>query len=102
MQVDSANYLIYSGWKNSGAEIKDIKMPSTLMKAVKNGTELCNARNALLRDSCAVTRFMRWLKTKAEEAGKRMPGGTLMNDDGTAVTEITADEVLFIDRGFQG
>lgn len=36
--------------------------PTTLMKAVKNQTEMENLRKAHLKDGIAVTRFMYWLK----------------------------------------
>ncbi|RYZ48425.1 MAG: M24 family metallopeptidase, partial [Sphingobacteriales bacterium] len=41
--------------------------PSTLLKAIKNDTELKNTRNAMLKDGVAVTRFLKWL---SENAGK--------------------------------
>lgn len=44
-------------------EIIDQPNPTTLMKAVKNQTEMENLRKAHLKDAIAVTRFMYWLKT---------------------------------------
>lgn len=44
-------------------EIIDRPNPTTLMKAVKNQTEMENLRKAHLKDAVAVTRFMYWLKT---------------------------------------
>lgn len=46
-------------------EIVDKPNPTTLMKAVKNQTEMENLRKAHLKDGIAVTRFMYWLKTSA-------------------------------------
>lgn len=43
-------------------EIIDKPNPTTLMKAVKNPTEMENLRKAHLKDGIAVTRFMYWLK----------------------------------------
>jgi Xaa-Pro aminopeptidase len=53
--------------------------PISLMKAVKNETEIEGARRAHLRDGVAVTRFLAWLDREA-------PKG--------ALTEITAAEAL--------
>lgn len=39
--------------------------PSSLMKAMKNETELENLKEAHLKDGAAVTKFMYWLKTNA-------------------------------------
>lgn len=40
--------------------------PTTLMKAVKNPTELANMRNAHLKDAVAVTRFLYYMKKYGE------------------------------------
>lgn len=53
--------------------------PTSLMKAVKNQTEIENLRKAHLKDGAAVTRFMYWLK---KNAGK------------LSMTEISAAEHL--------
>lgn len=53
--------------------------PTTLMKAVKNQTEMENLRKAHLKDGTAVTRFMYWLK---KNAGKQ------------PMTEVSAAEYL--------
>ncbi len=42
--------------------ILDRPNPTSLMKAIKNQTEMENLRNAHLKDGIAVTRFMYWLK----------------------------------------
>lgn len=44
-------------------EVVDRTNPTTVMKAVKNQTEMENLRKAHLKDGVAVTRFMYWLKT---------------------------------------
>lgn len=51
------------------ASVKIIKEtnPSTLLKAVKNETELENTREAMLKDGVAITRFLKWLE---ENIGK--------------------------------
>ena len=45
------------------AEVVEGENPSLMLKAVKNGTELKNTREAHLKDAVAVTKFMYWLKT---------------------------------------
>lgn len=46
-----------------GVEIKNMKNPSQLWKAIKNQVELENNRKAHIKDGVAVTNFMYWLKT---------------------------------------
>ncbi|WP_316790806.1 aminopeptidase P family protein [Pedobacter frigoris] len=53
--------------------------PSTVLKAVKNETELANTRTAMLKDGVAITRFLKWL---SENIGK------------TTITELSAAAVL--------
>ena len=43
-------------------EIIDLDNPTTLMKAIKNETELTNTRNAHIKDGVAVSKFMIWLR----------------------------------------
>ncbi len=54
--------------------IKDIN-PSTVLKSVKNETELSNTRTAMIKDGVALTRFLKWL---TENIGK------------TRITELSA------------
>jgi Xaa-Pro aminopeptidase len=61
------------------AEVKPATDPITLMKAVKNHTEIAGSRAAHQRDGAALARFLCWLDREA-------PGGTL--------TEIDAVEAL--------
>lgn len=61
------------------AQIIDRPNPTSLMKAVKNRTEMENLRIAHLKDGIAVTRFMYWLK---QNVGK------------ISMTEISAAEYL--------
>ena len=46
--------------------IKDTN-PSTILKAVKNKTELANTRTAMIKDGVALTRFFKWI---SENIGK--------------------------------
>ncbi len=43
-------------------EVLEGDNPTTLMKAIKNATELKNTRHAHVKDGAAVTKFMIWLK----------------------------------------
>jgi len=54
--------------------------PITLMKAVKNDTEIAGARAAHARDGAAVTRFLAWLEREA-------PRGALTEIDAVAALE---------------
>ncbi len=59
----------YAFLKALPATIKVIKdtNPSTVLKAVKNTTELANTRKAMVKDGVALTRFFKWI---AENIGK--------------------------------
>lgn len=65
----------------------DEENPTTLMKAVKNPTELSNMRNAHIKDGVAVTRFLYYLKQykKMLSAGKWT---------GEPLTELKAAKIL--------
>ncbi|MBR4528906.1 MAG: aminopeptidase P family protein [Lachnospiraceae bacterium] len=49
--------------ERTGGRVIEGTEPVTLLKAVKNGTELANIREVYLRDSAALTRFLYWVKT---------------------------------------
>ena len=61
--------------------------PTTLMKAVKNPTELTNMRNAHIKDGVAVTRFIYYMK----KYKKLSTGGQW---EGEPLTELKAAEIL--------
>ncbi|WP_316833851.1 aminopeptidase P family protein [Pedobacter nutrimenti] len=75
----------YAFTKVIPASVKIIKEtnPSTLLKAIKNQTELANTRTAMVKDGVAITRFLKWL---TETIGK------------TKITELSAAAKL---RGFR-
>jgi len=75
----------YAFTKVIPASVKIIKEtnPSTLLKAIKNQTELANTRTAMVKDGVAITRFLKWL---TENIGK------------TKITELSAAAKL---RGFR-
>jgi Xaa-Pro aminopeptidase len=64
------------------------KNPTTLMKAVKNPTELANMRNAHIKDGVAVTKFIYHMK----QYGKQMKEGTWKQEP---ITEMKAAEILY-------
>jgi len=62
MDVTRISYDTYKYYDKPGIRIIDIKNPSTMMKAVKNETEIKCLKEALLRDSAVMINFMYWLK----------------------------------------
>ncbi len=51
----------------AGAKVVDLADPCALPRATKNQTELAGTRNAHIRDGAAVTEFLHWIATKAQE-----------------------------------
>lgn len=60
--------------------------PSTLLKAVKNQTEINNTRTAMIKDGVAITQFLKWVKE---------------NVNNTTITEISAADRLKAFRAAQ-
>ena len=60
------NYLLYHLLKQR-TDLIDQDNPTTLMKAIKNKTELENIRRYYIEDSAVLTKFLFWMK---ENAGK--------------------------------
>ena len=54
--------LLQDAAKRAGVSLIDQMNPTTLLKAVKNETELKNIREVYRRDSAVLTRFIYWLK----------------------------------------
>ncbi len=52
---------------NAGAKIIELVDPCALPRAVKNKTEIEGARTAHIRDGAAVTNFLHWLDTNAQD-----------------------------------
>ncbi len=52
---------------DAGATLIDLTDPCALPRATKNSTELGGARNAHVRDGAAVTRFLHWIATAAQD-----------------------------------
>ncbi|MBQ4068060.1 MAG: aminopeptidase P family protein [Lachnospiraceae bacterium] len=83
----SGNILIEKGkinyniWKKINSNnIIDKENPTTLMKAIKNDTEIRNLRKAHVMDGVAVTKFIYWLKNEINK--------------GSHITEMLAAEKL--------
>ncbi len=51
----------------AGAKIVELTDPCALPRATKNETELDGARSAHVRDGVAVTRFLHWIETEAQD-----------------------------------
>ena len=62
MDVSRISYDTYHYYKDRNVKIIDIQNPSTLMKAVKNETEIRCLKEAMRKDSAVVINFMYWLK----------------------------------------
>lgn len=94
MDLSRISYDTYRYFTDKGQKIIDIKNPSTLMKGIKNETEIACLKEALRRDSAVEIRFMKWLK---ENAGK-------MEMDEVSVdkylTGLRAESDMFLDRSF--
>jgi Xaa-Pro aminopeptidase len=70
------NYALY---KNVPCKVVEGANPTILMKAIKNETEIANIREAELKDSIALTKFIHWVKT---------------NYNKIKITELSASEKL--------
>ncbi len=64
-QLAPAAYV--SALKRGGATVIDLVDPCALPRATKNAAELGGTRAAHLRDGAAVTRFLHWLATEAQD-----------------------------------
>lgn len=53
--------------KAAGARVVDLTDPCALPRARKNATEVEGARSAHVRDGAAVTRFLHWVATEAQD-----------------------------------
>ncbi|MBQ8189255.1 MAG: aminopeptidase P family protein [Lachnospiraceae bacterium] len=79
------NRLLELTWENN--VLINEKNPTTLMKAIKNPTELANMRNAHIKDGVAVTKFIYHMK----QYGKQMKKGTWKQEP---ITEMKAADIL--------
>ena len=58
-------FAMYDAVPKSTKIIEDLN-PSTLMKAVKNRTEVTHTRNVMVKDGIAMTRFFKWVEEEME------------------------------------
>lgn len=75
----SANYAIYRSLAAHCQDIRLVASPVSMLKAVKNPTEIEGFHQAMIRDGVAMVRFIKWLK---ESVGTG------------ALTELSIDEQL--------
>ncbi|MBR4994319.1 MAG: aminopeptidase P family N-terminal domain-containing protein, partial [Lachnospiraceae bacterium] len=61
LDLNKVNYLSYLTLSKK-AEVVDQPNPSTLMKAIKNETEIARLKEAYIEDSVCVSKFQYWLK----------------------------------------
>lgn len=87
-----ANYAIMASIPQ-GVEVLNETNPTALMKAVKNPVEVANIRRAHVKDGVAVTRFMYWLKKRAE-AAKAAGRETITDEAGKPLTELSVAQKL--------
>lgn len=85
MDKKNVNYRLLTSLPR-GVEVVDRRNPQELMKAVKNETEIQNLREAHLKEGIAFTKFLYWVKTRAETE---------------EITELSAAEYLDQMRGEQ-
>ena len=76
---NSTNFALYTT-VNPSVKIIRAASPVSLLKAIKNETEIQGFHNAMLRDGVAMVRFLRWIK-EAVQSGKE--------------TEVSVDEKLY-------
>lgn len=82
-------------WKSVKCqEIIAAKSPISVMKAVKNATEIEGYHRAMLRDGVAMVKFLKWLKPAVEAGGQ-----TEMSID-KKLTSLRAEQNLFRDISF--
>ena len=62
MDTSRIAFSIYEFYAHEGTNIINIDNPSTLMKAIKNETEIAQLKKALIKDSAVVCNFIYWLK----------------------------------------
>jgi Xaa-Pro aminopeptidase len=69
--------------------------PVTLMKAIRNPTEIAGLHNALVRDGVALVKFQRWLEEAVPQGGV-----TEMSAD-RMLTSLRAEQPLFMGISFE-
>ena len=62
MDLSRISYDTYRYYRDQGIQIVSLSNPSTLMKAIKNDTEIRCLKETLVNDSAVLVNFMYWLK----------------------------------------
>ena len=68
LDANRCNQAIYAAFPDSSLVLL-ADSPITLLKSVKNSVELAGVRQAHLRDSAAMCRFLQWLEDEVEKPG---------------------------------
>jgi len=71
LDESNINYRLYESIPKS-CKIVEVDSPVTLMKAIKNVTEITGFREAMIKDGVALVRFWRWLEESINRNGKSM------------------------------
>ncbi len=94
MDLGRICYDTYRYFKDRKNQIIDAENPSVKMKAVKNKTEIACLKNALLRDSAVIIRFMYWIK---KNAGRIYLDEVSINE---YLTTLRQEDPLYIEPSF--
>lgn len=71
VEPDTASYWLTHRLRSQGAQLHEAMSPITLLKAMKNDTELAGMRESHVRDGVALVRFLHWLE-QAQAGGERV------------------------------
>jgi len=92
--LSQVNYCAYGLLRGKTNIIDDVN-PTTLLKAIKNATEIENMREFFLMDSVAMVKFMYWLDCRKAALASSMGGGRyLKNEQNYIISEGLAASYL--------
>ncbi len=66
LDIQNTNYMVYKTLCQKHTIVNEVN-PTNFWKSIKNDTEQKNMREAYLRDSAAVTKFIYWIKNTVKE-----------------------------------
>lgn len=100
------NYCAY-GLLKGKTNIIDCVNPTTLLKTVKNATEIENMREFFIRDSAAFVKFMYWIECRKNVLMQSISGGRYLKDErNNIISEASAaaylDNLRAMIPGFKG
>lgn len=96
LEKSCVNYQLLRSLPKTAAVV-DVMNPSSRFKAVKNGTEIANLRDAHRKDGVAMVRFIRWIK----EAVKQTEGEPVTELSAAAYLDgLRAEQDGFLDLSF--